>query len=252
MNFKILTGKGKGNTKASSYEEDDRVPSIVMSPQGGNHYTVNITQDFGDGHTFDGVIALLANANENDDITFNINSRGGHLFSLIALKNAISTTRAQFHMVLLGQACSAGGALFLTEGAASYSIGEHTMLMIHPVQCGTGYGAAGESQIRAEANSEINDRFVRSCYKDFLTEDEINDVIRNNREIYLFDEEVSKRLEKRIELRNSQTLQQLEQIQNEGLEVNFDDLSDDDLKAERSVITAELKRRAKLAKKANS
>lgn len=247
MNFKIL--KGTQNPKASVYDNEDRFPSIVMAPQGGHHYTVNITQDFGDAYTFDNVIALLNNATENDDITFNINSRGGSLFSLIALQNAISVTKARFHMVLLGEACSAGGALFLTEGAASYQIGKHTMLMIHPVQCGTGYGAAGESQIRADANSIINENFVRSCYKDFLTEDEIEDVLQNNREIYMFDEEVNERLAKRIELRNAQAQEQLEAIQNGEMEFDFSDVSDEELKAERTVINTELQRRAKLAKK---
>ena len=250
MNFKLLSGAEK--PKASDYEEEDRMPSIVVSPQGGNHYTVNVTQNFGDAYTFDNVIALLANAGEQDDITFNISSRGGHLFSLIALQNAISTTRARFHMVLLGQACSAGGALFLTEGAASYGIGNNTMLMIHPVQCGTGYGAAGETQIRADVNSKINDKFVRECYADFLTEDEIEDVVKNNREIYMFDDEIRDRLAKRIELRNSQSsdivMEQLETLE----QMSFDEVTDEELKAERAAITAELKKRSQRAKKAGT
>lgn len=249
MTFKFLNAENK--QKASNYEDDSRSPSIVVAPQGGNHYTVNITQEFGDAYSFDNVIALLNNATEYDDITFNISSRGGHLFSLIAVQNALSTTQARFHMVLLGQACSAGGALFLTEGAASYQIGKHTMLMIHPVQCGTGYGAANENQTRANANSVINENFVRSCYQDFLTEDEINDVIKNNREIYMFDDEVSERLAKRIELRGVQLEEKMIEAE-ESLETDsFEDVPDEVLKAEREAITQELRKRSKLAKKAS-
>lgn len=248
MNYKFMNSNGE--PKASYYDREDRFPSIVMSPQGGVHYTVNITQDFGDAFTFDNVIALLTNATELDDITFNISSRGGNLFSLIAVQNAISMTQARYHMVLLGEACSAGGALFLTEGADSYQIGKGAMLMIHPVQCGTGYGAAGESQIRADANTRLNESFVRSSYKDFLTKEEIDDVIYNNREIYLFDEEINERLEKRIEIRKAEIAEkmaQLEQAIDDIEEFGFDEISDDILKAERDKINAELKKRRRVA-----
>ena len=247
MRFDILTDKQR---KVSGYDEGNIYPSIIVAQTGGCDYTVNISQDFGEGYTFDSVIALLSNATELDNITFNINSRGGYLFSLIALQNAIEQTKAAFHMVLLGEACSAGGALFLTEGATSYSIGRNTMLMIHPVQAGVGYGSVGESVIRLEANVAINDRFVRETYRDFLTEEEINDVLKNNREIYLFDNEINERLAHRIEVRGKQIAEHLDKIEHELDDVGFDGLSDDDLKTERSAITGELQRRAKAAKKA--
>lgn len=251
MGFKILSNNRevKSPQAENFYDEYNRHPSIVVAPQGGNHYTVNISQNFGEAYTFDSVIALLSNATEYDDITFNINSRGGNLFSLIALQNAISVTQARYHMVLLGEACSAGGALFLTEGASTYSVGHNSMLMIHPVQCGGGYGAAGEQFIRADVNAVLNERFVRTIYKDFLTEDEINDVIINNREIYLFDEEINERLANRIEIRKAELEDKMKELSDVINTNNYDDVPDEVLKQERSDITAELKKRAKVATK---
>ena len=220
-------------------------PSSVATPQGGNKYVVNITQDFGDGYTFDGVVALLSNATEFDDIVFNINSCGGYLFSVISLQNAISTTQARVHMVLLGQAASAGGLLFLTEGVSSYSVGKNTMLMIHPIQCGGGYGSAAEGKVRADANAELNERVVRSGYKDFLTEEEIDDVIFNNKEIYMFEEEINDRLSKRVELRKKQLQDKIDAIESDIDELDLSEFSDEDLKQERDLINKELRRRNK-------
>src|SRR5690606_41484259 len=110
---------------------------------------------------------------------------------------------------------------------------------------------ANENQTRANANSVINENFVRSCYQDFLTEEEIDDVIKNNREIYMFDDEVSERLAKRIELRGVQLQEKMIEAE-ESLEADsFEDVPDEVLKAEREAITQELRKRSKLAKKAS-
>ena len=104
--------KNPENKKVGFFSQERTTPSIMAIADRGYTYTVNITQDFGDANTFDEVVHLLLNANEQDDIVFNINSCGGNLFSLVALQNAIQSTRARYHMVLLGEAASAAGALF--------------------------------------------------------------------------------------------------------------------------------------------
>lgn len=219
-------------------DEFGKSPSIIVSQRGGFNYSVGITQNFGDGHLFDDVIALLDNATELDSITFNINSRGGNLFSLIALQNAISTTLAEFHMVLLGEASSAAGALFLTNGASSYRIGKNTMLMIHSVQAGSGYGAASEIKLRSDINSSLNERYVESSYSNFLTDAEIHDVVFNNREIYMFDDEIKDRLSARIACQN----QEIEELA-EGDDFSFDGVSDEELNLELYSILDEMKKR---------
>lgn len=178
---------------------DQERPSIIASQDRGCSFTVNITQDFGEANTFDHVIDLLLNATEADDVYFNINSAGGNLFSLVALQNAIYSTRARYHMVLMGEASSAGGALFLTKGASSYAVGDNTLLMIHPVQCGGHYGNATANLNRADANKKLNDKFIRYTYEGFLSEEEILDVTRNDKEIYLFDDDIRDRIVKREE-----------------------------------------------------
>ena len=211
--------------------EIEKSPSIFATPNHGVHYSVNVSQVFGSPHSFDEVIHLLSVATPEDIINFNINSNGGDFYSLVALRNAIRQTEAQVYMNLLGMAASAGSALFL-ENADGYKIHEDSCMMIHSMQCGTGYTDANTIATRAEHNKKINERFVRNTYKDFLTEDEIEGVL-NSKEIYLEDFEIRERLQQREEMKAQQ--QQLQATQNAFDNVEqqaLEYLSDDELQEE--------------------
>ena len=211
--------------------EIEKSPSIFATPNHGVHYSVNVSQVFGSPHSFDEVIHLLTVATPEDIINFNINSNGGDFYSLVALRNSIRQTEAQVYMNLLGMAASAGSALFL-ENADGYKIHEDSCMMIHSMQCGTGYTDANTIATRAEHNKKINERFVRNTYKDFLTEDEIESVL-NGKEIYLEDYEIRERLQQREEMKAQQ--QQLQATQNAFDSVEqqaLDNLSDDELQEE--------------------
>lgn len=188
--------------------EEQKYPNIMTTNLGGVHYIINISQVFGDAHTFDEIIYVLGIATPEDIVTFKINSDGGNLFTLIALKNAINMSQARIRMELLGMAASAGSALFLTE-AHEYVVGEDSCMMIHNMICGVGYDDTHKIVTRAEHNKKINDRFVRNTYLNFLNSDEIDSVI-NGKEIYLEDFEIKERLQHREELKAQQMKQEFE------------------------------------------
>ena len=236
--------------------EIEKSPSIFATPNHGVHYSVNVSQVFGSPHLFDEVIHLLSVATPEDIINFNINSNGGDFYSLVALRNAIRQTEAQVYMNLLGMAASAGSALFL-ENADGYKIHEDSCMMIHSMQCGTGYTDANTIATRAEHNKKINERFVRNTYKDFLTEDEIEGVL-NSKEIYLEDFEIRERLEKREQIkaqRQSQDEQDfLNSLQDGGVTEIIAELSDEELQEELQLATEaqkEIKKEIAKRKKGN-
>ena len=210
--------------------EIEKSPSIFATPNHGVHYSVNVSQVFGSPFNFDEVIHLLTVATPEDVIHFNINSNGGDFYSLVALRNAIRQTEAQVYMNLLGMAASAGSALFL-ESADGYTIHEDSCMMIHSMQCGTGYTDANTIATRAEHNKKINERFVRNTYKDFLTGDEIESVL-DGKEIYLEDYEIRERLQQREEIK-AQQQSQAEQDMFDNIEQQaLYNLSDDELQEE--------------------
>ena len=236
--------------------EIEKSPSIFATPNHGVHYSVNVSQVFGSPNSFDEVIHLLTVATPEDIVNFNINSNGGDFYSLVALRNAIRQTEAQVYMNLLGMAASAGSALFL-ENADGYKIHEDSCMMIHSMQCGTGYTDANTIATRAEHNKKINERFVRNTYKDFLTEDEIEGVL-NSKEIYLEDFEIRERLEKREEIKAQQQSQAeqdfLNSLQDGGVTEIIAELSDEELQEELQLATEaqkEIKKEIAKRKKGN-
>ena len=210
--------------------EIEKSPSIFATPSHGVHYSVNVSQVFGSPFNFDEVIHLLTVATPEDVIHFNINSNGGDFYSLVALRNAIRQTEAQVYMNLLGMAASAGSALFL-ESADGYKIHEDSCMMIHSMQCGTGYTDANTIATRAEHNKKINERFVRNTYKYFLTEDEIESVL-DGKEIYLEDYEIRERLQQREEIKAKQQAQSEQSLMDSIEQGALDSLTDDELQEE--------------------
>ena len=210
--------------------EIEKSPSIFATPNHGVQYSVNVSQVFGSPHTFDEVIHLLSVATPEDIINFNINSNGGDFYSLVALRNAIRQTEAQVYMNLLGMAASAGSALFL-ESADGYKIHEDSCMMIHSMQCGTGYTDANTIATRAGHNKKINERFVRHTYKDFLTDDEIESVL-NGKEIYLEDFEIRSRLQEREQLKAQQQTQSEQSFMDSIEQEALNNLSDEELQEE--------------------
>ena len=127
------------------------------------------------------------------------------------------------------------------ENADGYKIHEDSCMMIHSMQCGTGYTDANTIATRAEHNKKINERFVRNTYKDFLTEDEIESVL-NAKEIYLEDFEIRERLEKREQIKAQRQSQAEKGMFDSMLEENtIEKLSDDELAEELELANEGLK-----------
>lgn len=173
-------------------------PTIFAQPLGGMKYVINITDDIDQPRTYDQVIALLSTATEMDEIVFNINSYGGYVDSLNMLLGWKARCPAKQIHVLMGNASSAATSLFLS-GADEYIVGHGSSFMIHEFQVGHA-GTMSNTKKRVDHLAKINQEFVRDTYKDFLTEDEINQVL-SGVEIYLDATEINERLCIRYEKR---------------------------------------------------
>ena len=94
--------------KVNSKTSQDGVssPSTFAVEDSRMIYTVSITDNISDVFIYDEVLMLLENAEENDEIIFNIASYGGRLDSLLALRSGILSTKATVIGKLVSHACS--------------------------------------------------------------------------------------------------------------------------------------------------
>lgn len=237
MNFKEKTK----DIKASIGDIFPHSPTIYGVPYGGIKYIVNITDDFDDAKSFDEVVALLANSTEDDEITWNIVSRGGYINSLEMLLGWKQMCQARQIHVLTSEAASCATAFFLSP-ADEYLVFDSASFMIHESSYGSG-GTASNVRRHTQHVDKKNDKFVRDTYKGFLSEDEIEDVLKGV-EIYLDSNDIRERLDKRERTRREEAQQevvtQLEQL--EEFDFDYSELSIEELEEELQMHKEDMKK----------
>jgi ATP-dependent protease ClpP protease subunit len=135
----------------------------------------------------------IRNASENDIVMIHINSSGGDASTAIQFMRVMTETPATVVASVEGNCMSAATMVFLA--ADSYQISEHSCFMFHNYS-GMSMGKGGEMYDNIVFERKWSEKMLKSIYKDFLTEKEINDIL-NNRDIWLDSDEVIKRLERR-------------------------------------------------------
>lgn len=134
----------------------------------------------------------LISASENDTVSIYFNTDGGSSQTMVQLINLLRNCKAQIDGYLVGSASSAGS--FLLLHCDNIFIGDYTEMLIHTVS----FGTRGDfPSVNAHVNhiGKQAERLLRETYKYFLTDEELNDVLVNNRQIWLDDEEINRRLE---------------------------------------------------------
>ena len=138
---------------------------------------------------------IIRNASENDVIKIHINSPGGNLFTAVQLMRVMAESQANILTSVEGACMSAATMIFLSGDG--FEISEHSMFMFHNYSGGI-IGKGGEMYDNIMYERKWSDKFMRSVYHGFLTDDEIKSILEN-KDIWMEPEDVFKRLNKRGE-----------------------------------------------------
>lgn len=140
---------------------------------------------------------LIRTAGPDDVFHFQINSCGGNIAVLVAFLTAMKASVAHFVGYLNYEACSAASVLLLE--CDNWVIAEDGMFMIH--NSSTGYGGKSNNLTDyALFNDDHSRKLLTKYYEDFLTLEEMEDVLKGV-ELWLSGEELVKRLNARQEAR---------------------------------------------------
>lgn len=140
------------------------------------------------------LIETLLSANQNDKIELWISTPGGRLDSLNSIVNAINSTDATVQGILMHDAFSAGGMLFLS--CHDWIVMPGSAMMIHGAVGGVG-GPMHENRNQMDFDVKRLERIFKSYYKGFLTDKEIKEVLEG-RTMWLDEDEISDRLHKKV------------------------------------------------------
>lgn len=202
--MKLSQYKHFNKTRRRTADEDDGdgedtegTLGYFVNSQTAHHYTVPIDGSFKEPVYYRGVVQMLMNASENDVAAFLVNSPGGALSGLLTLLEGLNMTEAHTVALLVGSVSSAA-SIFALHCDEVY-VGENSTMLCHNVSYGTG-GKGSDVLAHVKHISSTANKLLRRTYKNFLTEEEINDMI-DGKEIYLESDEIVERLKQREVLR---------------------------------------------------
>lgn len=138
-------------------------------------------------------LATLRAAGPDDRINIYINTPGGSLATALMFRNAMLDSEAEVWSVLEGEAHSAGSLIALSANAGM-QVKSHSAMMIHNAKFGV-IGTAQNIYDEVEFSKKYLNRIISEVYADFLTEEELNDVLKN-KEIWLDEFEIGERIQR--------------------------------------------------------
>ena len=147
----------------------------------------------------------IRSAGPDDEIKVNINSMGGSLETAIQFMRVLGECPAKIITNVEGSCMSAATIIFLCGD--EFEVTPHSLFMFHNYSSGM-FGKGGELFDQAVWERKWSTDFFNFIYKDFLTSDEITNLL-NNRDLWFHSEEVMERIknlvDKRAKSQNSNT-----------------------------------------------
>ncbi|QXN60217.1 hypothetical protein KUA24_150 [Vibrio phage HNL01] len=180
-----------------------RTTSKAMSTE----YNVWFDSDIEGSAEFHEQLYIMRSAGEGDLVKVHISSFGGCVSTVSTIQDVIKKSEAHFHGILEGYGYSAGGAIFLL--CDTHEVADLADMMVHTIQT----GASGSSQSIESRGVKVGKSariFVESIYKDFLTQNEMEEVLIG-KEFWFIADEVRERLEKRQAIREADALAEMKE-----------------------------------------
>lgn len=143
------------------------------------------------------VFDCLMQATEGDVIAVHINSPGGDLDTAIQIIDALESTPATTIAFLEGQACSAGSMIAMA--CENVEVSEYAYMMIHTFYHATG-GKFSDIQTSTDFYTKWWSGIFDRLYKDFCTEEEIEEILAG-KELWLGADEIVERFKRRKDAR---------------------------------------------------
>lgn len=198
----------KNTTPLLNDDDEDAIPSNIRENYLGyskrqmpvTSFSFSIDEPIIGPKYYRQVVEELQNLGENDEVQIRINSPGGQLDGLVTLVEAIRMTDADVLAIITGRCHSAASMLALS--CPNVAVTPNANMMIHYVSFGS-VGKAADIVGHVQHTTKYAEMIFRRCYKNFLTEAEMQEVIAG-KEIWLLADEIEERLAKRLELNTAE------------------------------------------------
>ena len=169
---------------------------------------------------FQQLLQVLRLAQPEDEVHLHINSPGGCLMTAIQICNAIYSTQAKSVTAHAeSQVASAGTMIFLA--CNQWVVSPMCQFMFHTSTSGA-FGKMPDIVKQLEAHKEHLNKVCNTIYKGFLTDKEIDKIVNENYDLYMFSDEVLSRLQNMVSV--EEKLIQEEDAKTERMMQKFESL----------------------------
>lgn len=137
------------------------------------------------------LINTLKTAEQHDTIIIYLNTPGGNLGTAMQIINAMRQSQATVITCIEGEVYSAGTLIFLS--GSKYIVSEHSAFMAHDYSFNP-YGKGSDISRMVGFSKRYVSKIYNDIYSEFLTQEEINAMLNDGKEIWLDGAEVMQRL----------------------------------------------------------
>lgn len=180
----------KNNTEVLDLLQPQKSTVLTRSLQ-STEYCVYLHGQINEPSQYYEHYAVYKSAGPDDLIKLYINSPGGNLATAMEYISHMRDCCAPI-MAIIGMDC-ASAATAIALQADGWEVGSFSTFLVHGFSYGIGGNAASVIN-HANFNTKLNEKFVREIYKDFLTEEEINDIFKGV-DVLINSEDLMARLE---------------------------------------------------------
>jgi len=166
-------------------------------------YTVYLDGEIREAGYYRYVCEILRTSEPDDDFVFVFNTSGGNVDGMNSLLCAMKLTSSHVHGILVGEAASAGSALFLA--CDSFEVSPMASMMIHTASYAYG-GKHTEVMSYVDSSREWIDKFINETYSDFLPSEKLQKV-KNGTDIYLNSDEITEYLHNFMEIKKARIIE---------------------------------------------
>src|SRR5690554_3314021 len=138
-------------------------------------YSLYLTGEITSPEDYMEFYAVLKAANRGDVVRIYISSCGGQLATATLIKNHIEACDAEVIGVLGTDVASAASDIALS--CDSIEVGPMSCMLIHNFSYATGFSHAVSIHNQAQFNKDLNERWVRGVYGDFLPPETLDKVL---------------------------------------------------------------------------
>jgi ATP-dependent protease ClpP protease subunit len=142
----------------------------------------------------------IRNARATDIVYIYINSGGGDLYTTLQFLRVMGESEA--HIITSVEGCCMSAATMIFLSGREYQVTPHSLFMFHNYSAGT-FGKGGEMYDQLQFERAWSEKFLGEVYKDFLSAEEIKDML-HNKDIWMTSDQVIERLSKLLAKREKE------------------------------------------------